>query len=410
MSMSSRKVLALAMAVSAVLLSPATAQAAADPQLRVLAVRSTADHEVSLVYQLQPMPLAPLPQGAVTVTSGGTTRPATASAILSDRTALAFIIDTSAGAAASLQGGGLSGMASFLLQLPPQASTTVIADRRPPAVIAPNSVGVADALRATSALRGGGTRATSDAVTLALRQLASTPGTPPVIVLYTSAPNAGGEPAAELGDRLRRANAVLAVVDTSPDPGYWSDVARATGGFAITSAPEQAITSFDAVADGLRSRYTVSLARSAVADEKVDLRVDTGPRVVTAAVAVGPEPAAVGTPGTGEDTGRSWVWLLGAGLLAVLVAVGIVLWERRARPEVQTAPPPEVLREPALPGVRVFDVADPAGPREITNSLFEPRIEREARARQEAGSRQKAGSAEGSVGHQSEPPDVPPSA
>jgi hypothetical protein len=390
MPMSSRKLFALVLAVSAVLLSPATAHAAADPQLRVLAVRSIADHQVSLVYQLQPTPLVAPPQGAVTVTSGGTTRPATANATLSDRTAIGFIIDTSADAAASLQGGGLSGMASFLLQLPAQASTTVIADRRPPAVIAPNSIGVADALRATSALRGGGTRATSDAVTLALRKLPSTPGTQQVIVLYTSASNAGGESAAELGDRLRRANVILAVVDTSPDPGYWSGVAKSTGGFAIRSAPEQAIGAFDSVADGLRSRYTVTFARSAVTAGKVDVRVDTGPRVLTTAVAVPPEPVA---PGTG-DTGRSWFWLLAAGLLAVVVAVGIVLWERRARPESSTAPPPEVLQEPALPGVRVFDVADPAGPREITNSLFEPRIEREARARQEAGS----------------PPDVPPSA
>jgi len=39
----------------------------------------------------------------------------------------------------------------------------------------------------------------------------------------------------------------------------------------------------------------------------------------------------------------------------------------------------EIVRQPALPGVRVFDVAHPGDPREITNSLFEPRMDRDLR-------------------------------
>jgi hypothetical protein len=362
---------AVLLAVATVLLAPAPAPAATDPQVRVLAVRVSADDQVSVVGQLRPKPRARLGAGAVTVTSGGRTQPVAVQGLMSDPVAVGLVIDASAGGAASLAGGGRSGAASFLLQLPSAAGITIIADRRPP-VAASRSAGVAEALRATSDLRSSGTRATSEALTLALRQLPPEPRTPRVIALYTSAPDAGGESAAELGDRLRRANAVLAVlaaVDAGAVPRYWRDVARSTGGLAVAARPGQAISAFDALAEGLRSRYTMTFTRTPGADQ-AQLRVDLGRRVLTAAVTVPQAPAGGETPGGASDAGAvtpSWFWGLVAAILAVIVGAGIVLRRRRSRPV------------PALPGVRVFDLADPDRPREITN-LFESRMERDARA------------------------------
>src|SRR4051794_29881916 len=242
--------------------TPATALVAADPQLRVLAVRSGSDGQVSLVGQLAPTSPAPLGPVTATVTSGGRNRPAVGSRLLSDRTAVALVVDTSADATASLQAGGRSGTASFLLQLPPNARTAVVADRRPPVLAAPASVGVAQALRATSALPAGGQRATSDALTLALRQVPAEPGGQRLIVLYTNAPDAAGESASALGRRLRQANAVLAVVVTAARAQYWQQVAGATGGLAIATRADRAIDAFDALADELRSRFTVIFPRA----------------------------------------------------------------------------------------------------------------------------------------------------
>ena len=393
----SRKRLAAAFAVSSILLQPTAAQAAADPRLHVLAVRSTSDHQVSLVVELRPRLPRELEKDAVSVTSARTRLPIQLSRVLSDQASVGFVMDASAEGAASLEVGARAGAASFLLQLPPAASTAVIADRQPPAVAAPKSVGVTDDLQATSAMKGSGPRATSAALTLALRQFG--PGSAPVIVLYTHAPNAGGESAAELGDRLRQANTVLAVVNTSSDSRYWRNVAASTGGFAITAAPDQAITAFDSVADRLRSRYAVTFPRPAAGVRSAKLRVDTGSKVVAAVVTV-PAAAPVATvplkrvaidplKRTATDTGGAQPpgWLLGAGLLAVVLVVGVALRDRRPHPRTgrsatASKESADQVRQPALPGVRVFDVADPAGPREITNLLFEPRSERDARSEQ----------------------------
>jgi hypothetical protein len=135
----------------------------------------------------------------------------------------------------------------------------------------------------------------------------------------------------------------------------------------------------------------VTFARPVPSAGPLKLRVDTGSKVQTVAVTV-PAQAVVETPDAAPDQlgktapFRSWFWLPGAGLL-VVAAVGIVLAgrrdrRRRRRPDQpQTAArPADLVRRPALPGVRVFDVADPTRPREITNQLFESRMERDARS------------------------------
>jgi hypothetical protein len=391
-----RKRLAAVLAVVSILLGP-TAQAADRPQLRVLAVRSASD-QISVVFELQPRPPRPLAKSAVSVTSGAGRLPIRLSGIRSDRTSVGVVLDASAEGAPALRDGGRAGAASFLLQLPPGAVSALIADRQPPAVAAPPSIGVLDDLQATSGLPSSGRRATSAALTLALRALQPGPGIAPVIVLYTSAPNAGGESASGLGARLRQANAVLMVISTSPDLRFWRAVAASTGGFALAAGAGTAITAFDAVADGLASRYSVTFARPVPGAGPLKLRVDTGSKVRAAAVIVPAEPVAETPDAAPKHLGetapfRSRFWLPGAGLLVVAV-VGIAWAGRRDRrsrrrpdqPSTAARRPADLgssgseARQPALPGVRVFDVADPTRPREITNQLFESRMERDARS------------------------------
>jgi hypothetical protein len=373
--MSVRTLLGLTLAGWSILLLPAPPATAVDPQLHVLSVRSTEDHRVSLTFELRPPPLTALPRDAVTVSSGGRTSAASVDRVLSDRAAVALVIDASAAAAKSLGAGGTSGAASFLLQLPPGLSSAVIADRRPPTVAAPRSVGVADDVRAISTLQTGGGRATSQALTLALRQSTASPDASPgassgassgalpqvssgassgarsVIVLYTSAPDAGGESAAQLSDRLRRADAVLAVVDTgsrSAPRAYWRRVVTATGGLAVAAEPDQAIASFDALADGLRSRYTATFPRQVVPSGRMNLRVDTGRRVLTEAVTVPPEPAGPATTGAGES-GRIWLWFLAAGLVLLAPAVLIEIRKRATRTDLARILPARTLPARTLP-------------------------------------------------------------
>jgi hypothetical protein len=394
MRMLSRTLLAVAFAAQSLMAQPGATQGTSPPRVDVLAVGSTADHQVSLVAALRPLPLVPLGKAGVIVTSGGTNLPTRVQPVLSGRTAIGLVVDASAAGARSVQGGGLSGAASFLLQVPPDASTAVIADRRPPTVASTTSTGATEDLQAVSALRSDGVRATSDALTLALRQLPPWPGTQPVIVLYTSAPDAGGEAAPALGERVRRAHAILAVVTTSPDPQYWSRAAAATGGLAVVAEPTHAIDAFDELADALRARYVVTFPRPPASAAQVNLRFDTAGKPFMVALAMPPEPgvASAGAARSSSDTrlsGPAWFWVLGvAGFL--VVAIVIILRRRRAMPSDGRVPAPETPPR----GLRIFDLTQPGGPREITDSLFEERTLRDARER--------ALTADGS------PADIPP--
>jgi hypothetical protein len=402
--------IAFAAAAAALSLAPLiAATAATKPDVNVLAVQPTVDRQVSLVADVQPLPVPDLAPGAVSVTAAGSQVPTRLTPVLSARSSISLVVDASAGGASSFQHGGQSGVASFLLQVPPDSATSVVADRQPPAVISPSTIGVSDDLRAASDLTSGGGRSTSSALSWAVRQATPWPSSQPVIVLYTSAPDAGGEPAQALGERLRQAHAVLAVVNTSPTSAYWSQVANYTGGLEVRAPSTQAISAFDHVADALRARYTVTFARPA-AGEAASLLVTTPGGTTTVPLALPSGPAApIPTPASTQAAANSssgssssthgagpwWAWLLGVAALAVAATTVIISRGRRDLGPVVDPParagkaaderpaderPADERPAPeALPGVRVFDVADPAEVREITGSLFEPRSVRDAR-------------------------------
>jgi len=384
--MTARTVAALAALVSG-LLGPAAAAAptpAAGPGVDVSAV-TVSSGQVSLVAALRPLPLTPLAPEQVTATAGTTPLPVTLTPVVSDQEAVGLVLDASSEGADDLQGGGLSGAAGFLLQVPSAAHVAVVADRDPPAVAAAGPGGVAGGLRAASELRSGGTRATSAALSLALSRLPSSPAARRVLVLFTGAADAGGETAAALTERLRRAQVILTVVETGSASGYWSTVTAATGGLAVGTLPGRAITAFDTVADALRARYVVSFPRPVDGATPVGLRFATSAGPFTASVDVPSGPAgpaverATGRPSgatpPGDDPGLSW-WTQ-AGILAaaaLTIVVALVLRRRStagaaaAADPGTAAPPPLPPAQPSPPPDREDVVATPPIPEPVPPS------------------------------------------
>ncbi len=328
-----------ALVVVACVVQAICAGAAAAAELDVVAVvPSAADHQVSLVADIRPPPAAPASPDAFAVTAGGRPQPTRAAPVLSDQLAMAMVVDGSTGGAAELAAAA-SGAASFLLQLPPAAQTSVVVDRDPPAVLAAHRAGAADAVAALSSLRPGGGRSTSAAVTMALRQLPDASG-PRVIVICTSAPDAGDEAVGSLSDRLRAAHVLLVAVTTAADIGYWSRVTADTGGLLVAVRPANVLAGFDLVARSLRGRYVVTFPLPTRLPADVSVRAEAPGGSITAdarvpAVPAGDSgPAARPGPDRSHDggSGLPWVLALVVGFGAVTLLAGFSAVRRRNRP------------------------------------------------------------------------------
>ncbi len=370
-----RALLLAVWASSLPLAPPAMAAATPGQGLEVQAVRSVSDGRLSLVLSVPTASARP----AVTALAGGQELPTVVAPVLSDRTALALVLDASAEGGPALRGGGLSGAVDFLVQLPPGARTAVIADRRPPEVAAGSTVGISDDLRATSSLRSAGPRATSEALTLALRELAVPSGGSPVIVLYTTASTASPDgDAAALAARFQAAGAILAVVTTSADDAYWPAVATATGGVAVRAAPERSLEAFDAVAEALRRRHTVTLDQPADGASAMTLRValaggteaGRGRPVVGrgCTVRTGRGPAAAVAVAVGRVLrGARGTAVVASGAALLIATLGaVLLYRRRAPGHHATEAPREPAAEPSLFESRAeVNPADPEHQREL---------------------------------------------
>jgi hypothetical protein len=378
-----RRVTATALIAAAPLAgAAATARAAATPPAgpgpAVLATRTTADDTVTVVVGSPGPAVTGVPAGtpAAAVTAGRVVAPARVSPVWSDDAAVGLVVSVAGVTGPRLQA-GLSGAAGLLLQLPAGSRSGVVADRRPPVFVAGPEVGAADGVQALSTLTATGQPDTSAALTLALDRLPARRGDRTVIVLYTSAPDAGGEPPSALGRRLREAGAVLAVVTSAPNAEYWTSVAQATGGLAVVAPADRPITAFDEVAQALRTRYVATFPRPAAAG--AELRWTAGGTTSTLPLTIPATPVAAGggtAAAGGGSTAPLVAGLVVVGLLAIGAAVlGLRRRRARARPQGRVEPPDYLVR--AVPdGVRMFDIRDDA-PKEL--SLFEPRSVRDAR-------------------------------
>ena len=162
------------------------------------------------------VPGGPVPPDAIGASVNGESQDAHAEPVLSGRLATALVVDASADGGPMLPV-GLAGGANLVLAAPPTTRSTLVTDTTPPAVALPWPSGPADTLRALSDVRAGGARSTAAALDLAVAQLRAGATDPRLVVLYTGAPDAGGEPAATVVERMRAAGVVLAVVGSAGD-------------------------------------------------------------------------------------------------------------------------------------------------------------------------------------------------
>jgi hypothetical protein len=194
--------------------------------------------------------------GPITVSVGGQPQPTTTTPLVSERTAMALVVDASADGGPGLQP-GLGGLVDFALGVPPTTRTTLVADTTPPAVVTQTQADPAGVLTGLSGITAGGDRQTVAALELAVAQLPREPDNPRLVVLYTGGARTEDAPEA-LAAALRADGVVLAVVTTADD-GYWRAVADGTGGVAVGAAPSGVVDAFGRVASTLRTRSLVTL-------------------------------------------------------------------------------------------------------------------------------------------------------
>jgi hypothetical protein len=199
-------------------------------------------------------------------------------------------------------------------------------------------------------VRSGGARRTSAALDLAVAQLPADATAPRLVVLYTGAADAGGEPARVLAERMRAAGVVLAVVspvgegpDAAAATQFWAAAAEGTGGMAVTVGPSGVIGAFDDATAALGTRYLLTMPEPARLPATVAVRVDTGAGTSTTDVLL-TSPA----PRGDDDAGPLVTVAVGGVLAAVLVTGAVVLVRRRpwARRSASFTP---ITNIPALP-------------------------------------------------------------
>jgi hypothetical protein len=296
------------------------------------------DQQAVLVIDLPGVP-QPVPPESFSATVRGNWQSGQVGPVLSDELALSFVIDASEAAGATVQDGA-RGAGTFLLALSLSTRSALVLDAGPPTVSSPLRRGPTATLRALTVLQPQGERATSGALDLAVRELPPGTADPRMVVLYTSAPDAGGVPAAEVISRLHAAgvplSVVAAVADGQPVPRYWSTVAAATGGVAIAAPPSQAVAAFDQLATALRTRYVMRFAVPASLPATAAIRVATPTGVLGTDVVV---PAAARAPAAGSPT--SVAAQVVGGVIALALGVGLAVLIRSVSARRRRPPGPE---------------------------------------------------------------------
>ena len=309
----------------------------AQQAVRVVAASAT-DGQARLVVDVRDGARSPLTPQSFSVTADGQTQPARAGPLLSDRLAMALVVDASQDGGRVLQP-GLNGLVDFVLTTPSGARGALVTDTTPPSVVAPLQPGPTRLLPGLSMIEPHDGRQTADALDLAVQQLPPEADSPRLVVLYTGAPDVTDQPAADLGMRLTGEGIVLAVVTTAADgavPAYWSTVSAATGGVAEAARTPGVVpgvaAAFDRLTAALRSRYQLTLPVPGELPCPAVVRVATPSGALTTDTVI---PAQAGA-GTGDALP---VIIAEVGFAVVALLAGVVLiarTRRRAPPE----PPP----------------------------------------------------------------------
>jgi hypothetical protein len=319
------------------------------------------DDQVTMVLGVDPPPSLAQP-GTFTVASGDAGKlPTDARPVLGPQLAAATVLDTSAAGAGTLQN-GINGTTDLLLQLPDGVRNLVVADGGDgPRTVSPLTQGATEAIAALNSARAAGTRHTGAALDAAADGLPPQAGRSRLVLLYTGAADAGGEPAEQLGRRLAQAGVVLAVVTTGPGQQYWSDAAGITGGLAVAATGAASLRPFDQVASTLRSRFVLTFPRPSTLPATVRVSMTVDGQTVSQSAMV-PEATAETAAPAGAASGSSlrW-WAFGALVLVALVTAALLLVRRRGRAPVGA--PGRRAAEPAGRG------PEPAGSEERPQDL-----------------------------------------
>ncbi|HEY7103931.1 MAG TPA: hypothetical protein VH573_20015, partial [Mycobacteriales bacterium] len=289
------------------------------------------DDQVTMVVGVDPPPTLAQP-GTFAVASGDAGKlPTDARPVLGPQLAAATVLDTSEAGAGELQN-GINGTANLLLQLPDGVRNLVVADGGDAArTLSPLTQGATEAIAALNSARAAGTRHTGAALDAAADGLPPEAGRSRLVLLYTGAPDAGGEPAEQLGRRLAQAGVVLAVVTTGPGQQFWSDAADITGGVAVSATGAASLQPFDQVASALRSRFVLTFPRPSTLPATVRVSMTVGGQTVSQSAMVPEVSAETAAPARAESGSSPRWWVFGGLVLLALVAAGLVLVRRRRR-------------------------------------------------------------------------------
>jgi hypothetical protein len=288
--------------------------------------------------------------GSLTVTADGKAQKATLLPVVSSGLALCLVIDDAKDGAANLAAWS-SAAARFSLSAPADTRAVVVSSAAPARIAGTPQVGPLGIVATLNGMAAHGTRDTAAALTLATQQFAGTPAGRRVVVLYTSARNAGTVEADALSARFRDSGTILVVVGTAAGSAYWAAATAGTDGFFAPAGEPVVVPALDQVQTTLASRYLVQVATPAHLPARVSVRVRTadatfsGPADIPATAAAAPKSAGDGDPSI-------WWWAGGA-LLVVLLAAAValpLLRPRRPLPADVVADPAPVRGRVAVPG------------------------------------------------------------
>ena len=268
----------------------------------------------------------------VDVTVDGNRQRADLVPVMSDGLAVSIVVDAAQDGASSLPA-WLSAAARFILEAPPSTRAVVIPDRRPAGTVTDPLQGPSAVVEALTAIRAGGDRDTEAALILARGQFPQAGTGRRLVVIYTSARNAGGIPAADLAADFRAAGTMLVVVGTAEAGSYWAEAAAATGGFFAPAGEPAVVPALDQVETTLRDRYLVVFPSPPKLPARVAVRVDTGDLTLTGETTV----AAPGSRGSAVPAAVVGAAVAATGL-AVLVAMAMLVIGHFRRPR-EAGPP-----------------------------------------------------------------------
>jgi hypothetical protein len=272
---------------------------------------------------------------AVHVTLDGREQRAELVPVMSDGLAVSIVVDASTAGAAALPA-WLSAAARFILEAPGSTQSVVIPDRFPAHPATEPLRGPSQVVGALTGMRAAGKRDTEAALAMARGQFPRAQTGRRVVVMYTSAADAGGAKAADLARDFRAAGTILVVVGTAAASEFWSAAAAATGGFFAPAGRPVVVPALDQVESTLRDRYLVCFATPPSLPARVDVRITTGDLTLTGQ-------ADVPAPGRGAPRHRVTPTIVGTMLvaagLATVVAIIVLLIARARRPRPEAGPP-----------------------------------------------------------------------